>query len=174
MNKNNAAISSYLLENIKNRYGQQDFELLEEHLDYANTEHRLSELNKKKHFFLQTIVRGLALIGSVSGSVLALWTFENTEVYLPLMLKIALTLVSIFAPFLIVAIEGSCTTNKHYETWLRHRFYLNNFIDECLMYSDRVKEYGGDDKDASKLLLTRLTEIRIENNATFKEQMHTG
>lgn len=173
MGKKKQTEESKLEEMVKQRFGEEGKDALEEHLANIAWEKRESEIHKKRYFRGRRIVRWTALGCGASSAVLALRIFETTESCFLSIVKIFLTLCSIIGPLTITFLENSQETEKNRETWIRHRVYVNNCINECLEFCNDVKKYDGKSKsDAKKLLLENLTEHRENNNQKFGENMN--
>ena len=70
-------------------------------------------------------------------------------------------------------LKDSQDLEKNRETWIRHRTYVNNCINECLEYSNGVKQYDGmNEEEARKLFLKNLVTHRENNNQKFGENMN--
>ena len=173
MGKRTEAIDADLENIILRRYGEQDRELLEPHLRNINREHNESEKHKKKYFRNEKWICYLALLSSVAGSVLSLWTFETNEIKLAAWVKVILSLVSVFSSFAIVALGNLKNTDKNWETWLRHRIYVNKCLDECMEFANHVGKYETlETEKANRVLLKHLVDYQKENNNKFAENMH--
>lgn len=172
MGRRNQTDKSKLEEMVRQRFGEEGKDALENHLANIAWEKGESELHKKKYFRSGKMMRWAALGCGVSSAVLALGILETTESGFLSFIKILLTLCSIMGPLMITFLENSQDTEKNRETWIRHRLYVNNCINECLEYCNGVKKYGGkSENDAKKLLLENLTEHRVNNNRKFGENM---
>lgn len=173
MAKRKQTEESKLIIIARQRFGEENKDLLEEHLDNIAWEKRESEIHKKKYFRSRRMVRWTALGSGVSSAVLALGVFEATEGGFLLIIKILLILCSIVGPLTITFLDNSQNIEKNRETWIRHRVYVNNCINECLEFCNDTKKYNGkSENDAKKLLLDNLTEHRENNNRRFEENMN--
>lgn len=173
MGKEKQTKESDLEKMVKQRFGEESKDVLEEHLANIAWEKRESEIHKKRYFRSGKMVRWTALGCGISSAVLALGIFETTESGFLSIIKIFLTLCSIIGPLTITFLENSQDIEKNRETWIRHRVYVNNCINECLEFCNDTKKYNGkSENDAKKLLLDNLTEHRENNNRKFEENIN--
>ena len=157
---------------VKQRFGETDKDKLEEHFTYMEWAEKESSNHKKQYFRRGKMMRWTALGCSVSSGILALKIFETTESGFFNFAKILLTLCSILGPIMIAFLEKSQDLEKNRETWIRHRIYVNNCINECLEYCNCVKKYNGiNEGDARKLFLENMVQHREDNNKKFEENM---
>lgn len=172
MKKQTAALNEQLSIAVWKKYGYQNRERLQQHIDYMDYSCAERDKHKEKYFRHKWLIRILAFLSGVAGSIMSLWTFETQEVVLCLPLKLILTFVSIIAPFAIVALESSETDTASKETWLRHSIYVNRCINECVNYiSDAGAYEGQSDDEAGKTLLRRLAFHRTQDNEQFEKNM---
>lgn len=173
MGKQTEAMDDNLRAAVLRRYGDQEKDLLETHLLNISREHSESEKHKKKYFRNEKWICYLALVSGVAGSVLSLWTFETNEIKLAVWVKVILSLVSVFSSFAIVALGSLKNTDKNWETWLRHRIYVNKCLDECMEFANHVGKYETlETAEANRVLLKHLVDYQKENNNKFAENMH--
>lgn len=173
MKKTTETINDNLKTIILRRYGDMERDLLEVHLSNIDKEGDESERNKKKYFRNEKMVCFLAFLSGAAGSVLSLWTFETNEVKLAVGIKLGLSLLSVFSSFAIIALGNLKNTDKNWETWLRHRIYVNKCLDECMEFADHVGKYEKlDTAEANQILLKHLVDYQKENNNKFAENMH--
>lgn len=163
----------YLKDLVRQRFGEEDKDVLEEHLAYIDREKDEADYHKNKHFKRAKIIRWAAFGTSISGGVLAYWVTETVGNELPLWLNIVLKMFSIWGPILIALLEDSRDTEENRETWIRHIIYVNNCMNECLEYVNNVKKYAGKSEgDAKRILLENLVEHRENNDRKFGENMN--
>jgi hypothetical protein len=173
MKKENQVESSKLKELVRQRFGEKDRDRLEEHFSYMEWEEKESRRHKEYYFGRGKLMRWTGLGCGVASGILAFGIFEENVGGLLLFLKISLTMCSILGPLLIAFLKDSQDLEKNRETWIRHRTYVNNCINECLEYSNGVKQYDGmNEEEARKLFLKNLVTHRENNNQKFGENMN--
>ena len=161
-----------LKQQVIQKYGETDKGVLEEHLAYIDRKTCESDYHKNKSFRRERVMRWAALGCGASSGIMAFGNFKDSEDGLMLWVKILLTLCSIMGPLMVTFCQNSREVEKDRETWMHHRLYVNNCINECLEYSAGVGEYDGKgDAEARKLLLEKLVSNRKDNNKKFEESM---
>lgn len=161
-----------LKQQVIEKFGETDKDILEEHLAYVDRKTKESDYHKNKYFRRGKIMRWTALGCGASSGLLAFGILDNEKSGFLFCVKVLLSLCTIMGPLLIAFYESSQEAEKNRETWLHHRICVNNYINECLEFSAGVKKYAGKEKmEANKLLLENLVSHREENNKKFEESM---
>lgn len=113
MGKKNGAQGHDLKELVRQRFGEKDKEILEEHFVYIEQERTQSFYHKNKHFKRARMMRWIAFTASIAGGALVFWTTEAVETELPVLGRILLTLCSIWGPMLVALLEDSRDTEEN-------------------------------------------------------------
>lgn len=172
MKSKNQAQWEILKQQVLQKFGDTDKDILEEHFAYIDWKTEESDYHKNKYFRRGRIMRWTALGCGLSSGILAFGIFDTPGNVFIFGSKVLLTLCTIFGPVLIAFYQSSQEAEKNREAWLHHRICLNNYINECLEFSAGVKQYAGkEEKEAKKLLLEKLVSHREENNKKFEESM---